>query len=104
MAAGFRSTVTFGIPTPSSVTTRPVISPVCAFAIRGMNSEKTERQRDRGTERKFVSPYLCPSASSPLRLSLSVYFSSVPLLSAQVNHERDRLLIAAAENDPLLGR
>src|SRR4030095_4614828 len=49
---GFRNTVTFDIPTPSSVTTRPVISPVCAFAIRGMNSEKAERQRDRETERQ----------------------------------------------------
>src|SRR5262245_44086378 len=40
----------FDKPPPSSATTRPVITPVCAFAIRGMTQKKRKRQRDRETE------------------------------------------------------
>src|SRR5262245_60907067 len=35
-----RKTTTFGNPVPSSVTTRPVISPVCAFDISGAKPEE----------------------------------------------------------------
>src|SRR5262245_45727309 len=59
--------------------TRPVIPPVCAFAIRGIAQKKRKRQRDRDTEgrrerekggrKKNLS--LRPSASLSLRPSIS---------------------------------